>query len=517
MEALKNSRTWRILAITALVLAVVYFGYLGAVVSPEKNTEDLPIAVVNADQGAKVGGKEVNFGEQVVKKLTGSDSPAGKKVEWTRLENREKALESLGEKEYYGAIVIPKDYSEQLAKLSAPQGASRGPSSGQPTGEVPANLRTPEPAKIEVFTNPAAGQSASGLAQDINSSVVQRVSQTTSQRMVEAAQKQGASVPPAFAAVLGNPVRADVIEAEPIGPDSGGGNTAFFLPFLGVISGLIGAGLAYFLVSGVPGGSTGSPPVALRAKLFPAKLVLGIAFAGMVAALESVVALGFWGVDHSVNVFWVFLWLWLAIASVMAITLLFLEAFGVAGQVLSALLLFLFGQIASGGIFPLESLPSFYRAYADVLPLRYAVDGMRSLLFYDGRMDAGLETALLVLGAYLLGSAALGYAISVVRARQAEEMEVFPAAGRMSRQEELLLVGTALEYISRRVESEEGASPGLVRAVSNLMRPGEGAISERERAIEASRQILRPLSRIFLRGYLPADNRESFGEEGGRA
>lgn len=51
MEALRDSKTWRILATVAVGLTVVIFGYLGAVVSPEENTEDLPIAVVNADQG----------------------------------------------------------------------------------------------------------------------------------------------------------------------------------------------------------------------------------------------------------------------------------------------------------------------------------------------------------------------------------------------------------------------------------------------------------------------------------
>jgi uncharacterized phage infection (PIP) family protein YhgE len=71
MEALRDSKTWGILAAVAVGLAVVIFGYLGAVVSPEENTEDLPIAVVNADQGAKVGGEEVNFGDRIVQRLTG--------------------------------------------------------------------------------------------------------------------------------------------------------------------------------------------------------------------------------------------------------------------------------------------------------------------------------------------------------------------------------------------------------------------------------------------------------------
>ncbi len=90
------------------------------------------------------------------------------------------------------------------------------------------------------------------------------------------------------------------------------------------------------------------------------------------------------------------------------------------------------------GLAPLETLPPFYQAYADWLPLRYVIDGLRSLLFYDGTLAtagleggwrdslwfldeggrseaAGLEDAVWMLGAYLAGAAGLGYAISLVR------------------------------------------------------------------------------------------------------
>ncbi len=96
------------------------------------------------------------------------------------------------------------------------------------------------------------------------------------------------------------------------------------------------------------------------------------------------------------------------------------------------------GLVASGGLAPLEALPPFYQAYADWLPLRYVIDGLRSSLFYDGALDvvrleggwldslwffggggrseaAGLEDAVWMVGAYLVSAAALGYLISLVR------------------------------------------------------------------------------------------------------
>jgi uncharacterized phage infection (PIP) family protein YhgE len=40
------------------VLALIFYAYLGAVVSPERKREDTPIALVNEDEGGNLGGRE---------------------------------------------------------------------------------------------------------------------------------------------------------------------------------------------------------------------------------------------------------------------------------------------------------------------------------------------------------------------------------------------------------------------------------------------------------------------------
>ena len=118
--------------------------------------------------------------------------------------------------------------------------------------------------------------------------------------------------------------------------------------------------------------------------------------------------------------------------------MLFAVVFGPAGIGISAILNVILGLVSSGGAAPLEALPPFYQAYADWLPIRYVIDGLRSLLFYDGSLDAAslegswrgslwflgsngrseaarLEDAVWMIGAYLAGAAALGYVISLVR------------------------------------------------------------------------------------------------------
>ena len=107
LRMLASPRVWGpVLGMVAL-LALVFYAYLGAVVSPEENLEDLPIALVNEDRGGELAGEDINLGGRVVEKVTGPDSPAAGTVDWIRPETRGEALEGMGNGEYYGAIVIP--------------------------------------------------------------------------------------------------------------------------------------------------------------------------------------------------------------------------------------------------------------------------------------------------------------------------------------------------------------------------------------------------------------------------
>ena len=596
LRVLASPRVWLIIGGVAAVLALIYFAYLAAVASPEENLEDLPIALVNEDEGGKLGGEEVNLGGRVVERVTAPDSPAADTVEWTKLGDRDEALKGIGNDDYYGAIVIPagyserisslltpptipiavvnedegaemngqpmrlgeevakritapdtpappfvqwtrihdrttalegleegdfyaaivlpRDYSQRLASMSGPPAGAppsgapmRRPATPEPAGielltspavrpsatgliedafsgivggvsqatserildglseqgvpvppgagaviadpvkgkvseaDVSAEAgplpEAPEPAEIEVLTNPSAGQGAALPAQNISTGIVEAVSRATSERLSEAAGEQGARLTPEVAAVLGDPVRAEVTEAQPVGPDSGNGQSPFFLAFLANLSALIGGAVVFFATDGVAKGLGARGLGPSRTGLWTVRLALGFVYAALVAGVELWVAFSLVGVEHEASTTQVYLFLAFAIAAALTVTLLLAAVMGPAGIGVSAVLNIILGLVSSGGLAPLEALPPFYQAYADWLPLRYVIDGLRSLLFYDGSLlnaarlegglrdvwwfigdgrseAAGLEDAVWMLGAYLAGSAALGYVISLL-------------------------------------------------------------------------------------------------------
>jgi YhgE/Pip-like protein len=593
LRVLASPRVWGpVLGIVA-VLALVFYAYLGAVVSPEENLEDLPIALVNEDAGGELAGRDVNLGDRVVERVTGPDSPAAGTVDWIRPDTRGEALKGIGNGEYYGAIVIPGDYTKRISGMAGPpaipiavvvedegaeingqpvelgeevannitspdspapdfvqwtrlddsveaeEGLESGeyyaaivipedhsqrlaslsgqpavvPPAGQPPAPEPAGIElltspavrpatttqienaftgivggvsgatseqildglseqgvpvpqgagavisdpvrgkvseaevsseagplpeAPEPARIEVFTNPSAGQAVATPVRTISTGIVDGVSLATSERLSSAAGEQGAQLTPEVAAVIGDPVKADVTEAQPVGPDSGNGQSPFFLAFLVNLSGLIGGAVIFFLVRGAAESLEARGLRPSRTGLWTVRLLLGFVYGALVAGAELWVAFGLLGVEHEASTAQVYLFAALATTAAASVTMLFAVAFGAAGIGISAILNVILGLVSSGGLAPLEALPPFYQAYADWLPLRYVIDGLRSLLFYDGSFNAarleggwrdslwflggggrseaaGLEDAVWMVGAYLVSAAALGYLISLVR------------------------------------------------------------------------------------------------------
>ncbi len=475
--------------------------YYGAIVIPEDYTErisaaasppELPIAIVNEDEGAEMQGKPTNLGEEVVKRITGPESPAPSFVEWKQLDSRKTALDQLSKGEAYATIVIPKDYSKSLANMSGPPpgSGSRPPQGGKPPKPEPANIellsspavrpattgaiedafngivggvsgatserilgslaeqgapvpppttavisdpvrgkiseadvssevgplpKAPEPAEIEVLTNPSAGPSAATPVANISTGIVQGVSEATSERLTQAAGERGARLTPEVAAVIGDPVRAEATEAEPVGDNSGNGQAPFFLAFLANLAGFGGAAVIFFGVSSVAEGLTGRGLRPSRAGLWTVMLFLGALYAALVTGAELGVSFGIVSVEHEAGTGEVFLFLLLSISAIMAVVMLLVVLFGAAGIGIAAILGVLLGLVSAGGLAPIEALPGFYQAYADWLPLRYISDGLRSLLFFDGSSAAGLGDAVRVLGAYLAGSIVLGYVVSILR------------------------------------------------------------------------------------------------------
>jgi putative membrane protein len=101
--------------IAALLVPVVYGGILlSAKWGPYDHLSNLPVAVVNNDQGAISGDEPINVGNELVANLK-----EGKALGW-KFVNATDAMKGLEANDFYMAIIIPEDFSDRVTTVMEP-------------------------------------------------------------------------------------------------------------------------------------------------------------------------------------------------------------------------------------------------------------------------------------------------------------------------------------------------------------------------------------------------------------
>ncbi|MEU8776052.1 YhgE/Pip domain-containing protein [Streptomyces sp. NPDC048606] len=101
-------------ALVALLLLPLLYGalYLWSFWDPYSRLDKVPVALVNADQGATVDGKRVDAGAEITGKLHDS-----KTFDWREVSAKE-AAEGLEDGTYYLSLTMPADFSAKIASSS---------------------------------------------------------------------------------------------------------------------------------------------------------------------------------------------------------------------------------------------------------------------------------------------------------------------------------------------------------------------------------------------------------------
>ena len=175
-----------------------------------------------------------------------------------------------------------------------------------------------------------------------------------------------------------------------------------FAPFFIPLALFVGSLITWLLLRPLPSRALATPASGLRATLagFLPAMVIGV---GQVAVMLAVIHFGV-GLQMATA------------GGTIAFTLLIVAAFLALQQMLTALMGPAAGKVAilallmlqlasSGGTYPVETTPAFFQAVHPLLPMSYAVTGLREVI--TGGMDARLWGAVAYLAAVLLGSLAV--------------------------------------------------------------------------------------------------------------
>lgn len=103
------------IAFAAICCIPLIYGalYLAAFYDPYGNIDKVPVVVVNKDKGYEVDGERLEVGDTVVEQLRDSDA-----LDFTYDNDEQSAREGLEKGTYYMELVIPEDFSENVASAS---------------------------------------------------------------------------------------------------------------------------------------------------------------------------------------------------------------------------------------------------------------------------------------------------------------------------------------------------------------------------------------------------------------
>lgn len=376
-KAIRTVRFWALpVFVTLGLMSALCALYLGGILNPMTNLRHFPIAVVNEDAGP--------YGAQIADGLAGG---LDKNEFDVRVVSPAEAKRLLDTAQVYGELTIPPTFSSSLRDFGA-------------SAVTPGHVTRPA---VTISTNPRAGTLGSSIAGQTLTRAVAVANGEVGQRLTAdvAAQTGGAQLTGASALGLATPidVKTSVYNALPNG--TGNGLSAFYFALLLLLAGFTGSVVVSTLVDALLGyvpaewGPVYRFSEQVKISRFQT-LLFKWAIMVLLALLTSAVYLAIaHGLGMPIPLGWQ-LWAYgvFAIIAVGITSSSLLSVLGSMGLLVSMLIFVILGLPSAGATVPLEATPPFFRWLAEFEPMHQVFLGVRSLVYLDGRADAGLSQAL---------------------------------------------------------------------------------------------------------------------------
>ncbi|QCT01713.1 hypothetical protein E6C60_0995 [Paenibacillus algicola] len=290
----------------------------------------------------------------MIEQMTSANPAQAEAFRWIEVGSEEEVKEGLDDQEYYAALVIPGDFSQKQA-----------------------SLRTEQPAASEIiiYINQGMNPAASTLAGQALGGIVDKMNVSVREQLLSGFDAQNALLTAKQASLLASPIQKQVINVNETGTQSANGNAPVSLLQPLWMASIASAAILY---------------IALRkaqARTLNERLLSKVYQVGITAAAGIGVGFGLtwlardmvgFAIPQYTDTAW---FLTIAFISFCLLQTAVVSWLGLQGISIFALMLF-FG-IPLMTLAP-ELMSSFYREWIySWLPMRFLVEGLRELFFFD--------------------------------------------------------------------------------------------------------------------------------------
>lgn len=238
MNIFKSKLLWLTPIAIILILMIFAIAFYPAF---NPKPKDMPIAIVNHDEGTSIQGKKMNIGDKLEDKLLDSDSKA---IKWVKVDSEKDAKQGMEDEKYYGAAIFEKDFSKHaMSKTQKVVMDSKKAEMKEKveSGEVPAQQAQMmakkmgnqsvdvKQAQLKTIVSQGSSLQGSQMATNVLSGMSDNINKQITKQSLQTLEKQNVKVDAKDIDSVTNPVKVDNEKINKVKDHQGGGNAPFLM------------------------------------------------------------------------------------------------------------------------------------------------------------------------------------------------------------------------------------------------------------------------------------------------
>lgn len=404
MNIFKSKLLWLTPIAIILILMIFAIAFYPAF---NPKPKDMPIAIVNHDEGTSIQGKKMNIGDKLEDKLLDSDSKA---IKWVKVDSEKDAKKGMENEKYYGAAIFEKDFSKHaMSKTQKVVMDSKKAEMKEKveSGEVPAQQAQMmakkmgnqsvdvKQAQLKTIVSQGSSLQGSQMATNVLSGMGDNINKQITKQSLQTLEKQNVKVDAKDIDSVTNPVKVDNEKINKVKDHQGGGN-APFLMFMPIWMGSIVISVLLFFAFR----TSGNIKIAHRLIASVRQIVFTAiaAFAGSFAYVYFMGgALGF-DFDHPNRVA---IFVALAIMGFVGLILGTMTWLGMKSVPIFFIAMFFSMQMV---MLPKQMLPKFYQRYiVDWNPFVHYATSLKEIIYMNHHIELN-STMWMLIGFMIFGT-----------------------------------------------------------------------------------------------------------------
>lgn len=259
MNIFKSKLLWIAPIAILIILAIFSIGFYPAY-NPQP--KEMPIAIVNHDEGTSIQSKDINIGKNLEDKLKDSNSD---EIKWINVDSEKEARKGLDEQKYFGAAIFEEDFSKNAMSKTQKivmDNKKQEMEDKVKSGEIPAaqakqmqqkmaqessnqNI-TVKQAQFKTLTNSGANMQASQMSSNMLKGIGDNLNKQISKQSLDTLDQQNVQIDASDIKDITTPVNVINKKVNEVKDHQASGN-APFLMFMPVwISSIVASLLLFF-------------------------------------------------------------------------------------------------------------------------------------------------------------------------------------------------------------------------------------------------------------------------------